>query len=99
MSETRATITTPISLGKINTITPVFLHANFKESKAIAKYDLGYTDEAGNYTFIREAEYTINDTGYENMKTAFANTDFSTVTLEQFALSFAGSIDPSLALQ
>lgn len=95
-ADTSLTITNPISLGQINTVKPVFLYANFKESKAIAKYELGNTDN-GVYTLIKENEYQIAGANYEGMKTAFANTDFTTVTLEQFALGFLSSLDPSMA--
>lgn len=96
-ADTSLAITNPISLGQINTVKPVFLYANFKESKAIAKYELGNTDAEGNYTFVKENEYQIIGAGYEGMKAAFANTDFATVTLEQFALGFLASLDPTMA--
>lgn len=95
-ADTSLTITTPISLGQINTVKPVFLFVTFKEGKAIAKYELGNI-VGGTYTVVRDAEYQITGAAYEGMKTAFQNTDFVTVTLEQFALSFLVSLDPTMA--
>lgn len=95
-ADTSLVITNPISLGQINTAKPIFLFANFKESKAIAKYEFGNTVN-GTYTFIKDAEYQITGAAYTGMKNAFTNTDFTTVTLEQFALSFLSSLDQSMA--